>query len=226
MSSVEQCKVYTVKKTDTPVSIDADWDKPVWADAEIAEVGYYMGDKPEHRPRVQFRLMYDESNIYVIFKVDDRYVRAVREDYQGMVCRDSCVEFFFTPGGDVSEGYFNLETNCIATMLLHHQKGRGVDVAAVSAEDARKIEIASTLSGPIEQEIKQDLCWLLEYRFPFSVMEKYAAVEMPASGVEWRANFYKCGDETSKPHWLTWSRIDLPRPDFHQPRFFGKLIFE
>jgi hypothetical protein len=40
------------------------------------------------------------------------------------------------------------------------------------------------------------------------------------------ANFYKCGDETPEPHFLSWNPIDLPKPNFHVPQFFGQLELE
>jgi hypothetical protein len=45
------------------------------------------------------------------------------------------------------------------------------------------------------------------------------------SGQAWRGNFYKCGDETSHPHWGMWAPI-REGFTFHQPRFFGTLHFE
>jgi hypothetical protein len=41
-----------------------------------------------------------------------------------------------------------------------------------------------------------------------------------------RANFYKCGDLTAHPHFLSWNPIDLPKPDFHRPEFFGTLTLK
>ena len=38
-----------------------------------------------------------------------------------------------------------------------------------------------------------------------------------------KANFYKCGDLTAHTHFLSWSPIDAPKPDFHRPDFFGTL---
>ena len=57
------------------------------------------------------------------------------------------------------------------------------------------------------------------------MLRRYAPVALPGPGVSWRANLYQCGDETSHPRWLTWSRVDLPSPDFHRPEFFGTLVF-
>ena len=38
-------------------------------------------------------------------------------------------------------------------------------------------------------------------------------------------NFYKCADETMNPHFVSWSPIDLPEPNFHCPEFFGNIHF-
>ena len=39
-----------------------------------------------------------------------------------------------------------------------------------------------------------------------------------------RATFYKCGDKTAHPHFLSWNPVGTPAPDFHRPDFFGELI--
>ena len=70
-----------------------------------------MGEKPAHIPKTQAKLMYDSDALYIIFRVEDKYICAVAR-HQGNVCRDSCVEFFFTPSEDIETRYFNLETNC------------------------------------------------------------------------------------------------------------------
>ena len=46
------------------------------------------------------------------------------------------------------------------------------------------------------------------------------------AGQKIRGNFYKCGDKTPEPHFLSWSPIDLPKPNFHVPEFFGLLELE
>lgn len=46
------------------------------------------------------------------------------------------------------------------------------------------------------------------------------------SGSEARANFYKCGDLTEVPHYLSWAPVDTETPAFHTPACFGHLIFD
>lgn len=217
------CKATRLTK---PPKIDATWDKSPWNAIQPETIGRHMGEKPEHFPKTQVKIAYDDSAVYVIFRVEDKYVRAVTAEPQGMVCTDSCVEFFFTPGPDVSQGYFNLEMNCGGTLLLYHQKARDKETVAVPKADYSQIAIAHSLPRIVDPEITKPITWTVECRIPIEFLKKYCPVTAPTPGVVWRANFYKCADDTSHPHWLTWSPIDRPKPDFHQPEFFGVLKFE
>ena len=77
----------------------------------------------------------------------------------------------------------------------------------------------------VEPEIQEDTDWPLEFFIPFSLLAKYAGPLGEIAGQEWRANFYKCGDRTSHPHWARWAPIN-GQLNFHQPQFFGQLLFE
>jgi hypothetical protein len=209
-----------------PVDIDGNWDKPAYAALEPLFVSRHMGAEPEHRPRVLVRLAWHDDALHVIFRVEDRYVRAVAQHYQDPVCRDSCVEFFFTPGIDLGFSYFNLEINCGGTMLFWWHPERR-DAVPVAPADGNAIAVAHTLPQIVEPEIAEPVVWALEYRLPFDVIRKYCPnASRPAPGRKWKANFYKCADATSRPHWLTWSSVDHPTPRFHLPQYFGTLTFD
>jgi hypothetical protein len=218
--------MYKVERLSGPVKIDGNWDKLPWINIKPLKINNHMGDKPDHKPLVQAKLAYDEDAIYVIFLVGDRYVRAVAADYQGNVYKDSCVEFFFTPGRDVKKGYFNLETNCGGTALFHFQKIPRKDAVSIPKEVFEQIELAHSLPKIIDPEITDPVKWTMEYRIPFQILKDYYEITLPSSGETWLANLYKCGDDTSHPHWLTWAVIDKPNPDFHVPEYFGILEFQ
>jgi len=221
-----QPMTYKIKRLTQPLTIDGNWDKPAWQNVEPIELTYHMGKKPEHFPKIQAKLLYDERAVYVIFRADDQYVRAVADKHQGPVCRDSCVEFFFTPGIDVKKGYFNLEMNCGGTMLFKFQviprESTSIDPA-----DVERVEVAHSLPRIVEPEITEPTVWTVEYRLPTDMLTKHLPdAVMPAPGATWRANFFKCADRTTHQHWLTWSFVDRPRPDFHVPECFGTLEFK
>ena len=217
---------YQVTRLEERPEVNAVWDKAPWTGIKSLELTHYMGDKPDHFPLVEAKIAYDNLAIYVIFRVQDKYVKAVHSEHQDPVYTDSCVEFFFSPDENSNEGYFNLEMNCGGIMLFHHQTEPRTNQTHIAGEDIQQVEVAHSLPQIVDPEIQVDTTWYVEYRIPFSVLASYRDFPVPESGTIWRANLYKCADATSHPHWLTWAPIDLPRPDFHQPDFFGTLEFQ
>ncbi len=217
---------YRVTKLSGPIEIDANWDKPAWDKIKPLLISQHMGEEPAHRPQVLAKLAWDDDALSIIFRVEDRYVRAVAREYQDTVCGDSCVEFFFTPGTQIGRSYFNIEVNCGGTMLFWWHP-EGGDAIPVVVEDFKSVEIGHTLPKIVDPEKEEPTAWAVEYRLPFAIVKKYCpdAVK-PAPDAVWKANFYKCADATSHPHWLTWSFVNYPTPRFHLPEYFGALKFE
>jgi hypothetical protein len=224
----EKPMTYHVARAQASIPFDSSWDGDFWKAVKPLELQHFMGEKPEHFPRVQAKLAYDDRAVYVIFRVDDRFVRAVARKHQDAVYKDSCVEFFFTPHADVGQGYFNLEMNCGGTMLLHYQRVPRQDPVLLSETDLAKIDVAPSLPKIVDPEITDATRWTVAYRLPVDMFSKYfpATIQRPAPGATWRANLYKCADDTSHPHWLTWSPVEFERPDFHRPQSFGSRVFE
>lgn len=208
-----------------PLEAASNWGTPHWDSMPPLEINNFVGDRSKHFPRALARLGWDDDAIYAIFSVDDRYVRAVCENHQESVCCDSCVELFFTPGMDVSKGYFNLEINCGGTMLFHFQTIPRKGSVALTEKELSRVDVNRTLPKVVDPEIREPLTWSIEYRVPYEILQPYLEFDLPHVGTQWRANLYKCGDHTSHPHWLTWSPVDRPAPDFHVPESFGILTF-
>jgi hypothetical protein len=217
---------YRVSRLNGSIAVDGRWDKPLWQNIKAVEISRALGTKPAFLPVAQAKMMYDDQNLYVIFRVQDRYVRCVTKDFNGPVWEDSCVEFFFSPDIRKPRKYFNLEINCGGTPLMHYNIVPRKESTHLAAEDLIKIEIAHSLPKIIDPEIPEPVTWTLEYRIPLSMLEKYAPVTKPAKDVQWRANFYKIAENNSNPHYLTWSLVKTKIPDFHLPAFFGTITFE
>lgn len=217
---------YHIAQLETPVPIAGLVDQLPWSETAPLTLTRYMGHKPRHFPRTTVKMLYEPDAVRVLFHVEDHYIRAVAEEHQGPVWQDSCAEFFFTPGPDVTVGYFNVEMNCGGTMLFHFQKRSGNDKVVLPNEVCEQVETYHSMPKIVEPEISEPTTWILEYRLPITVLANYCPVVRPAPGVTWRANFNKCADLTSGPHWLTWAPIDHPEPMFHAPHAFGTLVFD
>ncbi len=215
-----------VKRQTILPEVDSGWDGSSWKDISSELIQNYMGKRPDHFPKAEVKIAYDDTAICVMFRVEDRYVRAVATGDQDNVCGDSCVEFFFTPDSDASKGYFNLEMNCGGAILFHFQPLPGKGRIEIPKSECNKIRRAHSLPRIIDPEIKEPVTWTVEYGIPIALLERYCQVTTPAPHAVWRANFYKCADNTSHPHWLTWSPVNLPNPNFHIPDSFGILKFQ
>ena len=195
-----------VKNTAEAPELQGAWDGPVWERANELEITCYHPKSSQHHPRVRVRMLHDDTNIYLIFRVADRFVRCIRTDYQAMVCCDSCVEFFVQPHPD-TRGYFNFEINAIGTLLVSYVEDptRCPDGFAKFARlpwsVGSTIRVFHSLNGVIYPEITEPVDWTVEYAIPRTLFEAYLGPLGPLSGQVWRANFYKCADETSHPHW-------------------------
>src|SRR5690606_31788266 len=178
-------------------------------------------DRPAFFPSTKVKVAYDNAYIYVIFLVKDQYVRSVTTAINGPVWKDSAVEFFFAPDTSSPQNYFNLEVNCGGVPLLGYPSIAGIKPTIA---DIKRIEIAHSLPGVNDPEITDAINWTIECKIPIRMLEKYARVTHPKSGVTWRANFYKIAGINSNPHNLSWTVIDHPKPTFHLPAYFGTLI--
>lgn len=226
-NNMKEKSIYKVKKLKaSSIKIDADWNKPQWQETESVEIKKQMGPDPKFTPKVEAKLMYDDDNIYGVFRVEDRYVRSTVQEYNGNVSGDSCVEFFFSPDSNFPERYFNLEINAGGTPLIFYITKPWDEFTKLEAEDIQQIEIAHSLPAVVDPEITDPVTWTIEYRIPLAMLEKFSNVTRPKPGTVWKANFYKTGSKTSNPNYLTWSFVDHPKPNFHLPRFFGTLQFQ
>ena len=94
----------------------------------------------------------------------------------------------------------------------------------VDAADAQGVAIRSSLPPRVVPEVAEPLTWTLAAQIPFALFEPYVGAVAPRVGDAWRANLYKCADETSHPHWAAWAPIG-PVLSFHAPQYFGTLTF-
>lgn len=174
-----------------------------------------------YRPEVAFRVAHTDDAILLHYRVTENSVRARYGEDNGHVWTDSCVEFFSEPAADGI--YYNLECNCIGTILLAAGSGRnGRESAPV--EITRQVKRWATLGDRPFEERVGECTWQVALWIPYTVFFRHAIRSLDGACVP--ANFYKCGDELQQPHFLSWNPIQVEKPDFHRPDFFGRLEFE
>ena len=172
-----------------------------------------------YKPGCQFKIAYSTSSLFIYFKVVESNIRALYTTDQDPVWEDSCVEFFCQL--PEQNTYSNIEFNCIGTCLATVREGRNMNVKPLSKEKMNSIKRFASLGNSSFVEKKGHFEWKLTVEIPFNVID-IQSNKLPAVLM---ANFYKCGDGTSIPHYLSWSHINTETPDFHQPAYFGIMHF-
>lgn len=165
--------------------------------------------------RAQARLAYDDAALWVRLRA---WETAIRAEYRGRphpVSQDSCLEFFFCPTeGDTR--YFNVEFNPNGALFLGFGSGLD-DLTRLLVSDEQ------TLFSPVPFIAEGG--WGIEYRLPFAFVRRFIPRFAPGAGSSIRANCYKCGDKTPRPHYIAWNPVAGDVPCFHRPMDFGRMIF-
>jgi len=219
---------YTVRYATIRPSLGGNWNETAWERANTLEIANFRPESSEHHPRTEARLLYDEHGLYGFFQVRDKFVRCVHIGYMAPTYLDSCVELFLQPNAD--KGYLNFEFSCGGSLLCFHIvdptriPGGFRDFTPLPEADVNQVAIYHSLPSRVEPEVAEPMEWRLEYFIPFSLLEQWVGPLGLVSGQQWHANLYKCGDETSHPHWASWAPID--ELNYHLPRCFGTIRFE
>jgi hypothetical protein len=219
---------YTILRTTRTPNFDGAWDGPVWGDVPALAVEKFHSAGSEHRPTTRAKVLYDTEALYVIFHVEDRYVRATREDLNARVCNDACVEFFFEP--KPSDGYFNFEMNCLGTLYASYvEDPRRTPEGLAKAtrllnRHAQMMHVYHSMPEVVFPECQEPLTWVVEYSIPLVLLEGFVGTIGDPAGQTWRGNFYKCAEDNSHPHWASWAPIG-ENLNFHVPEYFAPLHF-
>ncbi len=174
-----------------------------------------------YKPEVDFIMAYTNKEILIKYYVKEDFVKAEKSRDNEMVCEDSCVEFFIAPA---PEGlYYNFEFNSIGTCYLGSGQGRE-DSAPMDKNIVKEVRRYSSLGQLPFGERKGEIEWELTVAIPIKLI--FGASADNIRGKKVRANFYKCGDKLSEPHYLTWNEVLTKNPDYHRPEYFGEIIFD
>lgn len=217
--------LYEIQRLTGLMKIDGNWNKRQWLKVPAIKIEKHMGPVPRFVPTVEAKMMYNKENVFVIFRVQDRFVHSTVTEFNGPVSENSCVEFFFAPDTAHPLNYFNLEINAGGTPLIFYITKPWSGYKQLTREEISSIEIAHSLPKVVDPEMKEPVTWTIEYKIPLRTLRKYANVTAPAPGIKWKANFFKTGSKTSNPNYMTWSLVEHPAPNFHLPQFFGTLVF-
>lgn len=162
------------------------------------------------------QLCYDEKFLYVRLEAVEEHILARYTGDNDPVCMDSCLEFFFA-SRDEGNRYFNVEINPNGACYFGYGRLRHERCRLLCKNIGELFNICP---------FKTETGWGVEFALPVWYLEIYSPDFALHPGKKLRANFQKCAEESATPHFMTWNEIGTEKPDFHQPDYFGQLIFK
>ncbi len=171
-----------------------------------------------YAPRMTAQMTYEENTgiiVKLICYEKEPFTRYTNP--YDPVYTDSCMECFFNLFPKKSKDYINLETNSNGAYIFSFGPGRG---------DVRTHILPKLGIAPNVRITKSTEAWIADITIGNDALfAVYGNFEL-SIGHRFIANFYKCGQDGENPHFITWNKVDTPKPDFHRPEFFGEIIVE
>ncbi len=156
------------------------------------------------------------SSLFVRLRAEESDIRMEESGPLASTWEDSCLEFFFSPVDD-DPRYINIEAVPSGAYFMGLGTGKSDLLRLVPPRPENGLQTKVTFF---------DGGWEVSYELPYLFIRRLFPSFAPKSSDVLRANFYKCGDKTPQPHWLSWSRVEAEPLNFHTPQYFGTLIFE
>jgi hypothetical protein len=198
---------------------------------DLSSVGFLMENKSQrayidtvnwteytYKPIAAFDIARSHHHLYIRYFVKGNSLKAHHTQDSSPVHKDSCVEFFMKKTNE--ETYMNFEFNCIGTCDAARRTSRETKTP-LTEEEYKTIRRYSSLERKPFHEKKGVHEWELAIAIPLELMGLQPG-NLPEKIL---GNFYKCADETTSPHYISWNPVQTPTPDFHRPDFFGELFF-
>lgn len=145
------------------------------------------------------------ENLVIHMECEEKNPKAIYTKSNEPVYKDSCMEFFVKFDLE-SEYYLNFEMNANGTLLCQYGKDR-------------KNRTFIDQSGLLVKANQKEESWCVDLFISIDFINKYSAT----FNKEILCNFYKCGDNTDEPHYVSWANILEKTPNFHCPKYFKKI---
>ncbi|AKU09838.1 carbohydrate-binding family 9-like protein [Haloferax gibbonsii] len=222
-------RTYVVNHTEKEPPLIGQVEGTAWADANVIRLDRFQWGDDEDGPETTCRLCHDRSALWLQAQVEDDTISASVTERNGPTFRDSSIELFAAPTPTRDMRYLNFEVNCCGVFKLGWQRPgwreQSLGRKLIGDELAAEIEVVTSVDGPTKEPSPSDQEWWVAARLPFETLSAFTEREVfSGPSTSWRGNLYRSGvpDELKG----TWSRIQLPEPEYHSPEHFGHFQFQ
>ena len=215
-----------VKKTEDFL-ITGDGSAENWNQAEWAELLQRQFEDMGNRYRSEFKILYSETGIYILYRNEDRILNATIEEHFAELWYEDVVEAFFWTD-ESGPDYFEYELsplNYELPLIVSNLDGELVHwipfLNSYHEGSDRKTQHKTTIIGGEKRSGAEIEGWIAEVYIPFKLMHPLKNI-FPESGTNWRANFYRVDYDNGMTSY-SWQPYET---NFHDYENYGTLTFE
>jgi len=217
----------TAYQATTPPTMDGKLNEPDWRKARPSKaLGTPDGRSLAPRHLTQFRMMWDDTNLYVGASCRDDDIYNDKTGRDASLWEQDVVEIYLDPGSD-GKDYIELQVSpaeqIFDAVFATHRTPKWEEAA--KALTLKGLVAKVDLDGTLNQraDTSADRRWSVEVQIPWA--ELPGVDGPPADGASWSANFYRIDVKSPKRDGFmgAWSPAG---GDFHNTSGFGTLTFK
>lgn len=213
---------YRAPRAATPPKIDGELDEQAWAAAPAAGDFVFTWYQSGRKEQTRAKLLWDDECLYLAAVCDDAHITARHTERDGKIPEDDCIEIMLAPNPASPRVYFNVEVNVIGG-ILDNFRPNGPDRPRAPKWDAEGVRVAGKWAGTLNDDADLDRHWQVEVAIPWRNFAAVGAAVPPRPGTVLRMNLNRHGGKTN-PQYSQWAQADTPKPSFHTPDRFGRLV--
>ena len=229
MSLGEQ-PIFKVSKSLDSMVIDGKMNEASWQKTESRVFNYtYRAKKPTDTQQTTFRMLWDETNLYLFYQFEDAFLTARETERDGKPFFDDCAEIFLIPVPKSLDTHFGFELNMYKAMndfLYFNAYYKDKNVALKTFNPNLRYEVGYV--GTINDNSDIDQGWTVEIEIPIAVFGFLGEFEPVQPGNKWAFLAVRQDRNEIEGERRVTSTIfpiyDIDK-DVHQPNRFGLMEF-
>ena len=228
--SLGEQSIFKVSKSIDSIIIDGKMNEASWKKAESRMFNYiYRVEKPADKQKTTFRMLWDQTNLYLFYQFEDKYLTARETKRDGEPYLDDCAEIFIIPVPDSLDTHFGFELNMYKAVndilyFNNYYKGENVGLKTFNPEFRSEV----TYVGTINDNSDIDQGWTMEIEIPIAVFGFLGQFEPVQEGNRWAFLAVRQDRNEIEGERRVTSTIfpiyDINK-DVHQPNRFGLMEF-
>ncbi|HNT35743.1 MAG TPA: carbohydrate-binding family 9-like protein [bacterium] len=214
---------YECLKTTSPPTIDGQLTDAAWADVPEIPHFYESCSGKVAKYLTTARLCWDNNNLYIAFRSEDPCIWGTLTKRDSAIFNEEVVEVFLQPDPKDSIYYeFEVSPRNVKFDSLIRSVTPENRYSGNSKWTCKGLKTAVFVEGTAAEKSESDRFWQVEIAIPFKGLKRTP----PKTEEVWRANLYRIERNDNLTEFQAWSPTLTPRPNFHVPARFGRLIFK